>query len=157
VSRDSINSLNDEGYLVKLKTTIDLRWLLDDFIDRVAAADRIVALSADGLLIGRSSSLPNEDAEHLSAIASAFQGLARGAARHFASGGVRQTLVEMDNAFLVVTAAGRGACLAVLASDKADLGLIGYEMNILLKRVGTYLSAAPRTADPGDTCGAHAS
>ena len=122
MSRDSINSSNDEGYLVKLKTTIDLRWLLDDFIGRVAAADRMVALSADGLLIGRSSSLPNEDAEHLSAIASAFQGLARGAARHFASGGVRQTLVEMDNAFLVVTAAGRGACLAVLASDKADLG-----------------------------------
>jgi predicted regulator of Ras-like GTPase activity (Roadblock/LC7/MglB family) len=156
VSRDSINSLNDEGYLVKLKTTIDLRWLLDDFIGRVAAADRIVALSADGLLIGRSSSLLNEDAEHLSAIASAFQGLARGAARHFASGGVRQTLVEMDNAFLVVTAAGRGACLAVLASDQADLGLIAYEMNILLKRVGTYLSAAPRVPN-SDTYGAHAS
>jgi predicted regulator of Ras-like GTPase activity (Roadblock/LC7/MglB family) len=83
--------------------------------------------------------------------------LARGAARHFEGGGVRQTLVEMDNVFLVVTAAGRGACLAVLASDKADLGLIAYEMNILLKRVGTYLSAAPRIPNSGDTYGAHAS
>jgi hypothetical protein len=45
----------------------------------------------------------------------------------------------------------------VLASDQADLGLIAYEMNILLKRVGTYLSVAPRTADPGDTCGVHVS
>lgn len=152
-----MNSLNDEDIMVKLKTSIDLQWLLDDFVGRVAAADRVVVLSADGLPVGRSSSLPNEDAEHLSAMASAFQGLARGAARHFAGGGVRQTLVEMDNAFLVVTAAGRGACLAVLASDKADLGLIAYEMNTLLKRVGTYLSAAPRTADPGDTCGAHTS
>ena len=143
--------------MVKLTKTIDLRWLLDDFVQRVAAADRVVVLSADGLLVGRSSSLSNEDAEHLSAIASAFQGLARGAARHFEGGVVRQTLVEMDNTFLVVTAAGRGACLAVLASDRADLGLIAYETNVLLKRVGTYLSTAPRTAAPGDTCGAHAS
>ena len=141
--------------MVELKKKVDLRWLLDDFVGRVAAADRVVVLSADGLLIGRSSSLSHEDGEHLSAIASAFQGLARGAARHFKSGGVRQTLVEMDDAFLVVTAAGRGACLAVLASDEADLGLIAYELNILLKRVGTYLSAAPRTVDPGGTPGAH--
>jgi predicted regulator of Ras-like GTPase activity (Roadblock/LC7/MglB family) len=143
--------------MVKPKTTTDLRWLLDDFVGRVAAADRIVVLSADGLLVSRSSSLSNEDAEHLAAMASAFQGLARGAARHFEGGGVRQTLVEMDNVFLVVTAAGRGACLAVLASNKADLGLIAYEMNILLKRVGTYLSAAPRISHSGDTYGAHAS
>lgn len=143
--------------MVKPKTTTDLRWLLDDFVGRVAGADRIVVLSADGLLVSRSSGLSNEDAEHLAAIASAFQGLARGAARHFEGGGVRQTLVEMDNVFLVVTAAGRGACLAVLASDKADLGLIAYEMNILLKRVGTYLSAAPRIPNSGDTYGAHAS
>jgi predicted regulator of Ras-like GTPase activity (Roadblock/LC7/MglB family) len=143
--------------MVKLTATIDLRWLLDDFVGRVAAADRAVVLSADGLLVGRSSSVSVEDAEHLSAVASAFQGLARGAARHFEGGGVRQTLVEMENVFLIVTAAGRGACLAVLASDKADLGLIAYEMNILLKRVGTYLSAAPRTANPDETCGAHAS
>jgi predicted regulator of Ras-like GTPase activity (Roadblock/LC7/MglB family) len=143
--------------MVEPKVTIDLRWLLDDFVARVAAADRIVVLSADGLLVSQSSSLSNEDAEHLAAIASAFQGLARGAARHFEGGGVRQTLVEMDNVFLIVTAAGRGACLAVLASDKADLGLIAYEMNILLKRVGTYLSAAPRIANPGDAYGAHAS
>jgi predicted regulator of Ras-like GTPase activity (Roadblock/LC7/MglB family) len=142
--------------MVKLKTTIDLRWLLDDFVGRVAAADRVVVLSADGLLVSRSSSLSNEDAEHLSAIASAFQGLARGAARHFEGGGVRQTLVEMDDVFLIVTAAGRGACLAVLASNKADLGLIAYEMNILLKRVGTYMSAASRATNPGDTRGTHA-
>jgi len=90
-------------------------------------------------------------------VASAFQSLARGAARHFEGGGVRQTLVEMDNAYLFVTAAGRGACLAVLASEKADLGLIAYEMNIFLKRVGTYMSAEPRTADPSGTPGAHAS
>lgn len=143
--------------MVQPKATIDLRWLLNDFVERVAGADRIVVLSADGLLVSRSSTLSNEDAEHLAAIASAFQGLARGTARHFDGGGVRQTLIEMDKVFLVVTAAGRGACLAVLASDRADLGVIAYEMNILLKRVGTYLSAAPRVPNSGETYGAHAS
>lgn len=131
-------------------TVTDLHWLLDDFVDRVAAVDRAVVLSADGLLIGRSSSLSDEDGEHLSAVASAFQSLARGSARHFAGGEARQTLVEMDNAYLFVTAAGRGACIAVLASNKGDLGLIAYEMNMLLKRVGAHMSAAPRIVDSGD-------
>ena len=135
------------------KRMIDLQWLLNDFVERVAAVDRAVVLSADGLLVGRSSSLSHEDGEHLSAVASGVQSLARGAARHFHAGGVRQTMVEMDRAFLFVTAAGRGACLAVLASEKADVGLVAYEMNILLKRVGGYMSAAPRVADRGSAAG----
>ena len=143
----------DKDMMVEPKTKVDLQWLLDDFVHRVVAAERAVVLSGDGLLVGRSSSLSKEDGEHLSAVASAFQSLARGAARHFEGGGVRQTLVEMDHGFLVVTAAGRGTCLAVLASEKADLGLIAYEMNILLKRVGTHMSTVPRTGDTGGDAG----
>jgi predicted regulator of Ras-like GTPase activity (Roadblock/LC7/MglB family) len=136
--------------------TIDLQWLLDDFVERVGAVNRAAVLSGDGLLVGRSSSLSDEDGEHLSAVASAFQGLARGAARQFEGGAVRQTMVEMDNAYLFVIAAGRGACLAVLASDKGDLGLIAYEMNILLKRVGTHMAAEPRgVGGDGTAAGAH--
>ncbi|GAB2988160.1 roadblock/LC7 domain-containing protein [Amycolatopsis acidiphila] len=125
---------------------LDLNWLLDDFVDRVVAIDRAVLLSADGLLMGRSHELSEEDGEHLSAVASAFQSLARGAARHFEGGAVRQTLVEMDNAFLFVMAAGRGACLATIAVRDADLGLVAYEMNRLVKRVGVNMSAPPRPA-----------
>lgn len=143
--------------MVEQKAKIDLQWLLDDFVERVVAVDRAVVLSSDGLLVGRSSSLSAEDGEHLSAVASAFQSLARGAARRFEGGGVRQTLVEMDQAFLLVTAAGQGACLAVLANDRADLGLLAYEMNVLVKRVGPYMSAAPRSVGPGDPVGTHAS
>lgn len=142
--------------MVEQRTTVDLQWLLDDFVERVVAVDRAAVLSGDGLLVGRSSSLSNEDGEHLSAVASGFQSLARGAARHFESGAVRQTMVEMEHAFLFVTAAGRGACLAVLAAEDADLGLVAYEMNILLKKVGNHMSAAPRSTDPGGTAGNHA-
>jgi predicted regulator of Ras-like GTPase activity (Roadblock/LC7/MglB family) len=122
-----------------------LDWLLDDLVRKLPGAERIIVLSADGLLIGRSRNLGRDDAEHLSAVASGLQSLARGASRHFEGGTVRQTLVEMDNAFLIVTAAGSGACLAVLAEAEADLGLVAYELNLMVKRVGTYLSARPRT------------
>ncbi|MEU4667336.1 roadblock/LC7 domain-containing protein [Amycolatopsis sp. NPDC023774] len=122
----------------------ELDWLLDDLVKRVAGAERAVVLSSDGLLIGRSGNLSEEDGEHLSAVASAFQSLARGTGRHFGGGNVRQTMVEMDHAFLFVTAAGRGACLALLASADADMGLVAYEMNLMVKRVGAVLTAAPR-------------
>jgi predicted regulator of Ras-like GTPase activity (Roadblock/LC7/MglB family) len=121
-----------------------LDWLLDDLIRRLPGAERVIILSADGLLIGRSRNLGRDDAEHLSAVASGLQSLSRGASRHFGGGAVRQTLVEMENSFLVVTAAGSGACLAVLAEADADLGLLAYELNLMVKRVGTYLSTQPR-------------
>jgi predicted regulator of Ras-like GTPase activity (Roadblock/LC7/MglB family) len=129
----------------------ELDWLLDDLVKRVAGADRAVVLSADGLLIGRSGNLSEEDAEHLSAVASAFQSLARGTGRHFGGGNVRQTMVEMDHAFLFVTAAGRGACLALLASENADIGMVAYEMNLMVKRVGAVLTSAPRVPSTLDS------
>ena len=123
-----------------------LGWLLDDLIERVPSARQAIVLSVDGLLMGSSKGLTREDAEHMSAIAAGFQSLARGAGRHFNAGQVRQTIVEMESAFLFVTAAGQGACLAVLAGSDADLGLIAYEMAMLVKRVGPNLSSSLRPA-----------
>jgi uncharacterized protein len=126
-------------------------WLLDDLVERVPTARQAVVLSADGLMMGASAGIAREDAEHLSAMAAGFQSLAKGASRHFRAGAVRQTVVEMETAFLFVTAAGRGACLAVLAGSDADLGLIAYEMAMLVKRVGDILSAPDRAASvPSD-------
>ncbi|TDQ45414.1 roadblock/LC7 domain-containing protein [Actinorugispora endophytica] len=122
----------------------DLSWLLDDLVDRVVGADHAVVLSADGLLLGRSRGMTAEDGEHLSAVASAFQSLARGTGRQFNGGHVLQTVVEMEHAYLFVTAAGEGACMAVLAGEDADVGMVAYEMNTRIKRVGQFLSSAPR-------------
>ena len=130
----------------KANSETDLNWLLDNLVERVVDAQHAVVLSADGLLIGKSRELSRDDSDQLSAMASAFQSLARGTGRHFSGGQVRQTIVEMEHAYLFVTAAGRGACLAVLATDSADVGLIAYEMNLLVKQVGVYLSSAPRSS-----------
>lgn len=127
-------------------TTSDLAWLLDDLVDRVAEVKQAVVLSADGLLIAASRGLSREDADHLSAVASGFQSLARGAGRQFRGGTVRQTIIEMDTLFLFVTAAGQRANLAVIGSEDADVGLVAYEMAMLVTRVGQYLTTPSRTA-----------
>ena len=122
----------------------NLTWLLDDLVERVPTAQQAVVLSADGLMMGASAGMKREDADHLSAMAAGFQSLAKGASRHFRAGPVRQTVVEMESAFFFVTSAGQGACLAVLASSDADLGLIAYEMAMLVTRVGQNMSAPER-------------
>lgn len=127
----------------------ELNWLLDNLVERVLQVSHAVVLSRDGITIASSAGLGRDDAEHLAAVAASFQSLARGAGRHFEGGEVRQTVVEMDSAFLFVTAAGQGACLAVLSSADSDVGLVAYEMTMLVKRVGQHLSANPRLAQHG--------
>jgi len=124
----------------------ELDWLLDDLVLRVREVRHAVVLSNDGLAVGASTDLRREDAEHLAAVASGFHSLAKGAGRHFGAGGVRQTMVEMDDAFLFVAAAGDGSCLAVLTAVTADIGLVAYEMARLVKRVGEHLHTPARAA-----------
>ncbi|MET9696821.1 roadblock/LC7 domain-containing protein [Streptomyces sp. NPDC006529] len=122
----------------------ELDWLLDDLVVRIREVRHVVVLSNDGLAVGASSALGREDAEHLAAVACGFHSLAKGAGRHFHAGGVRQTMVEMDEGFLFVAAAGDGSCLAVLSGAGADIGLIAYEMARLVKRVGEHLYTPSR-------------
>jgi predicted regulator of Ras-like GTPase activity (Roadblock/LC7/MglB family) len=121
-----------------------LNWVLDEMVGRVPAVSQAVILSRDGLMVGASQGIGREDAEHLAALAAGVQSLARGAGQHFRGGEVRQTIIEMETAFLFITAAGQGSCLAVLSSSAADAGLIAYEMAVLVKRIGQHLTTYPR-------------
>ena len=125
-------------------------WLLDDLVARVPDARQAIVLSVDGLLTGKSRTLSRMDAEHLAAIASGFAGLARSAGRHFRGGPVRQTIVEMEDAFLFVTAASNGSCLAVWSEAESDIGLIAYEMALLIERIGHAMVAPARATDRAD-------
>jgi predicted regulator of Ras-like GTPase activity (Roadblock/LC7/MglB family) len=124
----------------------DLNWLLDDVVNRVVGAQNAIVLSADGLLIGKSAGMSKDDSDQLSAIASSLQSLAKGVSKQFNRGPVLQNMIEMERGYLFVSAAGQGACLAVLAADTVDVEMIAYEMNRLVKRVGDYLASAPRDA-----------
>ncbi len=122
----------------------DLNWLLDDVVSRVVGAQGAIVLSADGLQIGRSAGMSKDDSDQLSAIASSLQSLAKGVSKQFSRGRVLQNMIEMERGYLFVSAAGQGACLAVLAAETVDVEMIAYEMNRLVKRVGDYLASAPR-------------
>ena len=123
-----------------------LDWLLDDLVRRVGQVSKAVILSQDGIALGASETLERDDAEHLAALAAGFQSLARGAGRHFGGGGVRQTIIEMETGFLLVSAAGSGTCLAVIAEEGADLGLVAYEMAILVRRTGEHIKVNTRAS-----------
>src|ERR1700760_2210556 len=128
----------------------ELSWLLDDLVRRVPQVSKAVMLTQDGLAIGASAGLSREDAEHLAALAAGFQSMARGAGEHFGGGRVRQTIIELESAFLFVSAAGHGTCLAVLSSGDADIGLVAYEMAVLVRRSNEHLGVAARpTGTPG--------
>jgi predicted regulator of Ras-like GTPase activity (Roadblock/LC7/MglB family) len=129
----------------------DLAWLLDDLADRVADFRQAVILSRDGLPIAASKDLLREDAEHLSAVAAAVQSLAAGTGEHFSAGGVRQTIIELEQGILFVIAAGEGSCLAALCPAGADAGTVAYEMAMLVKRARPHLAALPRFPPVLDT------
>ena len=123
-----------------------LDWLLDDLVRRVGEVSKAVILSQDGIALGASGTLERDDAEHLAALAAGFQSLARGAGQHFGGGAARQTIIEMESGFLLVTAAGSGTCLAVVTGPDADLGLVAYEMAILVKRSGEHIRVNTRAS-----------
>ncbi|MBO1332346.1 roadblock/LC7 domain-containing protein [Streptomyces sp. VRA16 Mangrove soil] len=121
-----------------------LGWLLDDLTQRVEHVRHALVLSNDGLVTSASSDLGREDAEHLAAVSSGLHSLAKGSGRHFGAGGVRQTMIEFDDAVLFVTAAGDGSCLCVLSDGESDIGQVAYEMTLLVNRVGEHLDVDAR-------------
>lgn len=126
-----------------------LDWLLNDLIKRVPGARHAVVLSQDGLVISRSETFGRDRAEQLAAASSGLSSLARSIGRSLDGGPVRQTLIEMENAFLFLTTAGRGTHLVVLTDQHADVGVVAFEMNTLVRQVGEYLSTSPRSAPEG--------
>lgn len=147
--------------------TENLAWLVDDLIHRVVETRHAIILSSDGLLIAASAGLARDDAEHLAAAASGMNSLARGAGRHFNGSGVRRTMVEFGRAkdlspasspdgrlgrrelqgagYLFITSAGGGACLAVVCGSEVDVGVVAYEMEMLVVRVGQYITSPARS------------
>ena len=122
------------------KEAQNLNWLVSNFARSVPGAAHAIVLSADGLLMAVSERLDRARADQLAAVASGLASLTQGAAKIFGGGQVTQTVVEMERGFLLVMAVSDGSCLAVLAAPSCDIGLIGYEMALLVARTGEVLT-----------------
>jgi predicted regulator of Ras-like GTPase activity (Roadblock/LC7/MglB family) len=125
-------------------TMQDMGWLLNNFANSVGGIAHVVAVSADGLLLASSRELPADRADQLAAIASGVVSLTEGASRMFNAGTVQQTIIEMDSGYLFLMSISDGSSMAVLAARSCDVGQVGYEMALLVERVGAALSPTPR-------------
>jgi predicted regulator of Ras-like GTPase activity (Roadblock/LC7/MglB family) len=118
----------------------NLNWLVGSFVDRVPGVVDAVVVSSDGLLMAMSPGIGRAGGDQLSAVASGLVSLTQGAARCFGGGDVEQVLVELNAGYMVFMSISGGSSLAVLAAKPADVGLIAYEMTMLVKRVGAVLT-----------------
>jgi predicted regulator of Ras-like GTPase activity (Roadblock/LC7/MglB family) len=121
----------------------DLGWLVGNFARRTPGVAHAMVVSADGLPVAVSDRLDRPKADQLAAIASGLASLTQGGARCIDGGLVTQTVVEMDQGLLVVMAISDGSCLAVLAAA-CDVGVVAYEMTVLVTRAGDVLTPALR-------------
>jgi len=118
----------------------NLSFLVQNFAEKTPGVNDAVVVSADGLPIAASTGLDREGADRFAAVASGLIGLAYGAARRFGGGAVNEVIIEMESAFLFVTGISDGSCLACFASPEADIGLVAYEMAVLVEKAGAVLT-----------------
>jgi uncharacterized protein len=118
----------------------NLNWLLSNLIEKVPGIVDAVVVSADGLLMAMSDGIGRAGGDQLAAIASGLTSLTQGAARCFGGGDVKQVVVELEAGYMFFMSISDGSSLAVLASQASDVGLVGYEMAMLCKRMGAVLS-----------------
>jgi uncharacterized protein len=118
----------------------NISWLLGSFTERTPGVEQCIAVSSDGLLMATASTLDRASADKMAAIVTGLRSLADGASRILNTGGLSQVIIEMGTAYLFVASISGGASLGVVAGRDSDLGLVGYEITMLVQRVGTQLT-----------------
>jgi len=120
----------------------DLDLLITNFVDRIPGATSAVVVTSDGLVLAMSEQIVRDSADQLAAVASGLASLTAGAATCFGAGNVRQVIIEMDGGYLFMTTVSDGSALAVMSDPVCDIGLIGYEMSLLVVRLGQAITPA---------------
>ena len=123
----------------------DVNWLITNFVESTPGVVEAIVVSSDGLLMAMSNGLDRAGGDRFAAVASGLIGLAYGAAGRFGGGRVNEVIIEMDHAFLLVTGISDGSSLGVVAEATCDIGLVGYEMAVLVEKAGRVLTPELRT------------
>lgn len=134
-----------------------LGWVLDEGI-KLPGARCAILLSRDGLRMAHSRELTQDDSEKHAAAMSGIRSLSHALSdfvtvRHGEGGQPtrwRQTLMEYEDGWAVLAAAGNGALLGVSAEHSVDLHDLAYAMTKLVDRLGEVMAIEDRRA-PGST------
>jgi len=114
-------------------------WLVTNFAERYWCGARRV-VSAEACCSPRPRGCHGDRADQLAAVSSGMISLTQGAARCFEAGVWCRPWSRWSAASCCSCPFSDGSCLAVLASPTCDIGLIGYEMTLLVDRVGQLLT-----------------
>lgn len=118
----------------------NLNWVVTRFAERVPDVAEAVVVSSDGLLIAMSDGLDRAGGDRLAAVAAGLISIAHGAGQPLDGGPVNQIIIEMERALLLTMAISDGSSLAVTATRPCDIGLIAYEMAVLIEKMGKGLT-----------------
>ena len=122
----------------------NLNWLVANFAKATPGVAHAMVVSADGLPVAISERLDRARADQLAAIGSGLASLTIGASRCFGGGLVKQCVVEMEGGFMFIMSISDGSCLAVLAALNCNVGVVAYEMTVLVARAGDVLTPSLR-------------
>jgi predicted regulator of Ras-like GTPase activity (Roadblock/LC7/MglB family) len=120
----------------------NLNWLVSNFVAAVPGVDQAAVVSSDGLLIAVSEGVDRVAADRLSAVAAGLHSIAKGAATPLNGGTVHEVIVEFEHAILFVMSVSESSVLAVSATRPCDVGLVGFEMAVLVERCASALTPA---------------
>jgi predicted regulator of Ras-like GTPase activity (Roadblock/LC7/MglB family) len=115
-------------------------WLLNNFVKETSGIVDAVAVSADGLLMARSESLDDADADQVAAIITGFVSLGQGAVRCFAFDELNQIIIAMKGGYLFASGMADAGCLGVVATPRCDIGNVGYQMALMVDRCTEMLN-----------------
>jgi predicted regulator of Ras-like GTPase activity (Roadblock/LC7/MglB family) len=138
----------------------NLHWLLSNLVEEVPGIQSVAVVSSDGLLLLSSDHALNEAAREartdrptgprgssadLATIVSGIGSLTIGAAKLMQFGGVKHTMVAMDEGSLFVMSISDGSLLGVHGSADCDMSVVAYHMALFVGRAGHVLTPELRS------------
>ncbi|MFD4691174.1 roadblock/LC7 domain-containing protein [Streptomyces sp. NBC_00683] len=135
----------------------NLHWLLSNLVEEVPGVHSVTVVSSDGLMLlssdpGLATAKPSEtktgpkgSSADLATIVSGIGSLTVGAAKLMDGGGVKQTMVAMDEGSVFVMSISDGSLLGVHATPDCDMSVVAYHMALFVGRAGHVLTPELRS------------
>ncbi|MFH8755346.1 roadblock/LC7 domain-containing protein [Streptomyces atroolivaceus] len=135
----------------------NLHWLLSNLVEEVPGVHSVTVVSSDGLMLlssdpglatakepGRRTG-PRGSSADLATIVSGIGSLTIGAAKLMDGGGVKQTMVAMEEGSVFVMSISDGSLLGVHATADCDMSVVAYHMALFVGRAGHVLTPELRS------------
>ncbi|MFF4041741.1 roadblock/LC7 domain-containing protein [Streptomyces sp. NPDC001816] len=136
----------------------NLHWLLTNLVEEVPGIQSVAVVSSDGLLLlssdpartaesrrRKAAKGPRGSSADLATIVSGIGSLTIGAAGLLDFGGVRHTMIAMDEGSLFVMSISDGSLLGVHGSAECDMSVVAYHMALFVGRAGHVLTPELRS------------